>query len=84
VQVPSLLGMLPVPSLALLVNRKCSFYPPKGPTTMRNHQGKFMMRSVAEAFRSSSVGIIMTGMGSDDLDGIRVLARRGRYDGWPG
>ena len=36
-----------------------------------------MMRSVAEVFRSSAMGIIMTGMGSDGLDGMRAIAREG-------
>jgi two-component system, chemotaxis family, protein-glutamate methylesterase/glutaminase len=35
------------------------------------------MRSVAEVFRSSGMGIIMTGMGSDGLDGMRAIAREG-------
>jgi two-component system, chemotaxis family, protein-glutamate methylesterase/glutaminase len=33
------------------------------------------MQSVAEVFRSSSMGIIMTGMGSNGLDGMRAIAR---------
>jgi len=38
-----------------------------------------MMRSVAEVFRSSAMGIIMTGMGSDGLDGMRAIAREGGF-----
>ena len=36
-----------------------------------------MMLSVAEVFRSAAMGIIMTGMGSDGLEGMRAIAREG-------
>jgi two-component system chemotaxis response regulator CheB len=36
-----------------------------------------MMLSVAEVFRSLSMGIIMTGMGADGVEGMRAIAREG-------
>jgi two-component system chemotaxis response regulator CheB len=36
-----------------------------------------MMLSVAEAFRALSMGIIMTGMGADGLEGMRAILREG-------
>ena len=36
-----------------------------------------MMTSVAEVFRSLSMGIIMTGMGADGLLGMQAIAREG-------
>jgi two-component system chemotaxis response regulator CheB len=36
-----------------------------------------LMRSVAEVFRAQSMGVIMTGMGSDGLEGMRAIAREG-------
>ncbi len=36
-----------------------------------------MMISVAEVFRSLSMGIIMTGMGADGVEGMRAIAREG-------
>ncbi len=36
-----------------------------------------MMSSVAKVFRASSMGVIMTGMGCDGLQGMRAIARAG-------
>jgi two-component system, chemotaxis family, protein-glutamate methylesterase/glutaminase len=36
-----------------------------------------MMSSVAEAYRSLAMGIIMTGMGSDGVKGMRAINREG-------
>lgn len=36
-----------------------------------------MMLSVAEAYRGSSMGVIMTGMGADGLQGMQAIAREG-------
>ena len=36
-----------------------------------------MMRSVAETFRAASMGVIMTGMGSDGLEGMRAIVHEG-------
>jgi two-component system chemotaxis response regulator CheB len=36
-----------------------------------------MMRSVAETFRATAMGVIMTGMGSDGLEGMRAIVHEG-------
>ena len=36
-----------------------------------------MMRSVAETFRAAAMGVIMTGMGSDGLEGMRAIVHEG-------
>jgi two-component system chemotaxis response regulator CheB len=38
-----------------------------------------LMKSVAESFGSSAMGIIMTGMGSDGAEGMRAIHRRGGF-----
>ena len=38
-----------------------------------------MMKSVAEVFRNRSVGVIMTGMGSDGGEGMSAIFRQGGY-----
>lgn len=38
-----------------------------------------MMRSVAEVYRDSAVGVIMTGMGHDGVDGITAIKSAGGY-----
>lgn len=38
-----------------------------------------MMQSVATAFRSTAMGIIMTGMGSDGAEGIKAIHRDGGF-----
>jgi two-component system chemotaxis response regulator CheB len=39
--------------------------------------GSFLFRSVAEAFGDSAVGLIMTGMGSDGVNGLQTLHAAG-------
>lgn len=38
-----------------------------------------LFKSIAEVFGSHTVGIIMTGMGNDGTDGLRVLSEKGGY-----
>jgi two-component system chemotaxis response regulator CheB len=38
-----------------------------------------MMQSVASAFRSLAMGIIMTGMGSDGAQGMNAIHRKGGF-----
>jgi two-component system, chemotaxis family, protein-glutamate methylesterase/glutaminase len=45
--------------------------------TLHTPSADVMMSSVAEVFRAASMGVIMTGMGSDGLEGMRAIARVG-------
>jgi two-component system, chemotaxis family, protein-glutamate methylesterase/glutaminase len=38
-----------------------------------------MMQSVASAFRSQAMGVIMTGMGSDGAQGMEAIHRQGGF-----
>ncbi len=38
-----------------------------------------MMKSVAQAYRSLAMGVIMTGMGSDGAEGMRAIYRQGGF-----
>ena len=38
-----------------------------------------MMQSVASAFRSQAMGVIMTGMGSDGAQGMNAIHREGGF-----
>ena len=39
----------------------------------------FLFESLAAAFGSAAVGVILTGMGNDGVDGLRILKDRGGY-----
>jgi len=38
-----------------------------------------MMKSVAEAFKEDAIGLIMTGMGNDGVDGIKAIKKSGGF-----
>jgi two-component system chemotaxis response regulator CheB len=49
------------------------------PNTLFKPSADVMFKSLAEVFGSATVGIIMTGMGNDGTEGLRLVSEKGGY-----
>jgi two-component system chemotaxis response regulator CheB len=65
--------------MQMTVNRQGRIVISTEPNTLFKPSADVMFKSVAEIFGSHSVGIIMTGMGNDGTEGLRLISEKGGY-----
>ncbi|MCX7908062.1 MAG: chemotaxis response regulator protein-glutamate methylesterase [Ignavibacteria bacterium] len=63
----------------MIVNKQGRIAISSEPNTLFKPSADVMFKSIAEVFGSHTVGIIMTGMGNDGTDGLRLLSQKGGY-----
>ncbi|MGB9852089.1 MAG: protein-glutamate methylesterase/protein-glutamine glutaminase [Candidatus Kapaibacteriota bacterium] len=65
--------------MQMTINKQGRIVISSEPNTLFKPSADVMFKSVAEVFGSHTVGIIMTGMGNDGTEGLRLVSEKGGY-----